>query len=213
MIRGLDPKFQVVTAVVTRTAGDRSSLVSRRTPAVRVGGALPLGPAAPALPVMGSGPASPPADPPPQGGLHTALLAVRSLLPKEKQRDGVVQSPHPGPVCAGQGCAQQDRCRLRGVPWQSVPPRLLCIPLGVRERNSPRELEKTGVGGPSGAAAGSKETLEDTLLPRRFPESKPHCPEGGPQRKLLPRLPENLSLSVWLNQTHHFPAQSLPSAA
>lgn len=120
MIRGLDPKFQVFTAAVTRTAGYRSSLVSRRTPAVRVGGALPLGPAAPALPVMGSGPASLPADPPKAACTQPSLLSAHCCPKRSSETGRAVTTPRAS-VC-GAGMCSAGPVQAQRRPLAICPP-------------------------------------------------------------------------------------------
>lgn len=125
---------------------------------------------------MGSGPAIPPADSPRAACTQLSLLPAHCCTKRSSRTWGRAVTTPKASVC-GAGMCSAGPVQAQRRPLAICPPtRLLCIPLGVRERSSPRDLEKTGVGGPSGAAAGSQETLEDTLLPRRFPESKSHFP-------------------------------------
>lgn len=212
MIRGLGPNSRSSQQRSHRQPATAPVWSPGSTPAVSVGRASASGPRLPSPASHGEW-VGYSACRFPQGGRHTALLAARSLRHEEKQQDLGSCSHHPRASVCGAGMCSAGPVQAQRRPLAIWPPRLLCIPSGVRERSSPRDLEKTGVGGPSGAAAGSKETLEDTLLPRRFPESKSHFP-GRRATEKAPASPsrEPVTLSLAEPDTH-FPAQSLPSAA
>lgn len=149
---------------------------------------------------------------PPGRPAHGPPCCPLTAARREAAGLGVVQSPPPGPVCAGQGCAQQDRCRLRGVPGQSGPPGCSVFLYGRGRGAAPGSWRRRRLEGLLGQLQDQTRHRKTPCSPEASQSPNPTPQEDGPQRKLPPHLPGTCH-PVWLNHTNHFPAQSLPSAA